>query len=477
MSMSQFPSSSALSQYALMLNDSDSDTLVRTTSETDTESSDSESASAPMIRQRHHVLDDMPEDIKHYWLYKYVLNWHTRSGMDIAKSLHHMATISKSHQREVMYVVQNEPEISLAYTEHAMRVLAEMAIALPPKKKLRVRRHLEATVPVVNEGAINVYNFGKKVKEFAQIYSSVSVNLRTDERKEFNQSEWLQAALQELLNSTSKVNQVRFNFSIRREPLDPRNGRYTIFNKNFHDEFTVVPMLVEDALGWPIKVLSEVGGQLKHNDKDGQKNLIVELMIKNNLKALREIDLLPSTLPITLLDASGARAGGRRVDQSSSGSNFFLLINRNDLTSLSSYLIKKTCALQTLILHDCTLDSSALEELAIGLAKNTSVQTLDLSKNLIRRPGVHGLNTFAGLQTFSQMLAKSNNLLHVNLANCRLRDRGASLLHEALKANPQLQIKLNVRGNMISPDHPIWGDTRVMGNSLNSIEAAVSSYS
>jgi hypothetical protein len=75
------------------------------------------------------------------------------------------------------------------------------------------------------------------------------------------------------------------------------------------------------------------------------------------------------------------------------------------------------------------------------------------------------------------MLAKSNNLLHVNLANCRLRDRGASLLYEALKANPQLQIKLNVRGNMISPDHPIWGDTRVMGNSLNSIEAAVSSYS
>jgi len=475
MSVSQTPSSSALSQCALILNDSDSDSLVRTTSESDSESSGSEPM--PIMRPRQHVLDDMPEDVKLYWLYKYVLNWDASRPIDIAKTLHHMSTISKSHQREVLNVIQNEPEISLAYTAHTMRVLTESAIALPPKKRLRARRYLEKTEQVANEYTINSYNFRKKVKEFAQIYPVASANLSTDERKEFNQPEWLRAAVQELLSSTSKVNQIRFDFSIRREPLDPHNGRYTIFNKNFRDEFTDVPIVVDDSLGSPIKVLSEVGGQLKRNHKDGQKSLIVELIIKNNLKALREIDLLPSILPITLLNASGARAGGRRVDQSSSGSNFFLLINRFDLRSLSVYLAKNPCGLQTLILHDCTLDSSALEELAIGLAKNTSVQTLDLSKNLIRRPGVHGLNTFAGLQTFAQMLAKSNNLLHVNLANCRLRDRGASLLHEALKANPQLQIKLNVRGNMISPDHPIWGDTRVMGNSLNSIEAAVSSYS
>jgi len=216
-----------------------------------------------------------------------------------------------------------------------------------------------------------------------------------------------------------------------------------------------------------MEVLSEVGRQLKHKDK--QKSLVVELLIKNNLRALREIDLLPSTLPITLLDASGARSGGRRVDQSSAGSNFFLLINRFDITSLSMYLAKKPVELRTLILHDCNLDSSALEELSTGLAKNTSVQTLDLSKNFIRRPGVHGLNTFAGLQTFAEMLATSTTLLHVNLANCRLRDRGAALLQEALQANSHLQT-LDLSGNMIPADHPIWGDTRVIGNPIKPVD-------
>jgi len=421
-----------------------------------------------MIRQRQHVLNDMPEDIKQYWLYKHVLNWQTSSAMDIAKSLHHMATISKTHQLEVNHVVQNEPEISLAYTAHAMRVHAEMAIALPPKKKIRARRHLENTGQLVNEYTINVYNFGKKVKEFTQIYSTVSINLSTDERKEFNQPEWLRAAAQEILNPASKVKRITFDFSIHREPLDPRNGRYTIFNKNFRDECHDVPTIDEEGLGSAMKVLSSVAGKIKQSDKS--EGRVIKLIIKNNLTALREIDVLPSTLPIELLDASGARAGGRRVDQSSAGSNFFLLINCFDIKSLSTYLAKKLCELRTLILHDCNLDSSALEELSTGLAKNTSLQTLDLSKNFIRRPGVHGLNTFEGLKAFAQVLATSTNLVYVNLVNCRLRDRGADLLHEALTANSQLQITLNVSGNMISAIHPIWGDTRVIGSAIKPVD-------
>ena len=474
MSISEFPSSSALSQCALMLNDSDSDTLVRTTSETDSESSEGEFAGMPIMRPRQHVLDDMPEDVKHYWLYKYVLNWHTSSPMDIAKMLHRMATISKTHQLEVNYVVQNDYEISLAYTAHAMRVHAEMAIALPPKKKIRARRHLENTGQLVNEYKINVYNFGEKVKEFTQIYSTVSINLSTDERKEFNQPEWLRAAAQELLSPTSKVKRITFDFSIRREPLDPRNGRYTIFNKNFRDEYHDVPTTDEEGVGSAMKVLASVARKIKQSNM-GERP-VIKLIIKNNLTALREIDVLPSTLPIELLDASGVRAGGRRVDQSSAGSNFFLLINRVDIRPLSIYLAKNPCELKTLILHDCNLDSSALEELSAGLAKNTSVKTLDLSKNFIRRPGVHGLNTFAGLQTFAQMLATSTTLNHVNLVNCRLRDLGADLLHQALKANGYLQT-LNLSSNVIPANHPIWGDTRVIGNTLMSIEAAVSSYS
>ena len=172
MSLSENLSSSAQSLHTLVLNDSD--TLERITSKTDSELSSIEQV--PIMMSRQHVLDDMPEDVQLYWLYKYVLNWDASDPKNIAKVLHHMAMISKSHQIEVQNVLANEPEISLAYTAHAMRVLAETAIALPPKERLRVRRHLEATVPVVNEAEINVYNFGKKVKK----HLLLSISARVD---------------------------------------------------------------------------------------------------------------------------------------------------------------------------------------------------------------------------------------------------------------------------------------------------------
>jgi hypothetical protein len=128
-SFSQPLSSSKLSQEAPNLHD---DYSVNSTSEL----SDS-SPPLPIIRSRSHVLAGMPEDIKRYWLYDFILTWNASRPGDIAKTLHHMAAISKEHQQEVIGVVQNEPDIAMGYTAHAMRGLAENAITLLPKEKAR----------------------------------------------------------------------------------------------------------------------------------------------------------------------------------------------------------------------------------------------------------------------------------------------------------------------------------------------------
>lgn len=159
------------------------------------------------------------------------------------------------------------------------------------------------------------------------------------------------------------------------------------------------------------------------------------------------------------------RASSGKFTQTPHRNNLIFLVGAFDLAPLSAYLAKSSCQLTTLILHDCNLDASALTELAAGLEKNTSLKTLDLSKNLVRNPGIAGPHAYDGLMVFASMLATSTSLLHLNLANCSLHDEGATILHEALKANPYLQ-SLNVSGNMISHDHAIWSDTRVIGWSV-----------
>jgi hypothetical protein len=110
-SLSQSLSSSTLSQKTLGHKASDSKTSADELSES--------SSSIPTIRVRSHVLDGMPEDIRRYWLFDFILDWSTSHPADIAKTLHHMAAISKEHQEEVIRLVQNEPDIAMHYIAHA----------------------------------------------------------------------------------------------------------------------------------------------------------------------------------------------------------------------------------------------------------------------------------------------------------------------------------------------------------------------
>jgi len=457
-SFSQPLSSSKSSQEAPNTNDDYSVTSAG-------ELSDS-SPPVPIIRSRSHVLAGMPEDIKRYWLYEFILTWNASRPADIAKTLHHMAAISKEHQQEVIGIVQNEPDIAMDYTAHAMRGLAENAITLLPKEKARARRHLMAKFEgMVNDNDVDAYNFGKKVKDFAELYPTSSVNLGTQERKEFNKPEWLRTVLQEFLNPAIASKRVRFDFSVRQIVMAPLQKRNSIFSQNFRNETAYIPRDVDEVRGSPIRIISELFTKLKKNSKQTYLGPIIELIIKNNITAVHEIDKLPAELHIDLIDASGMRASSGKFNQTPHRNNSLYLVGSFDLAPLSRYLAKNSCQLTTLILHDCNLDTSALTELAIGLEKNTSLKMLDLSKNLIRGPGIAGPHAYDGLMLFTSILATSANLLHLNLANCSLHDEGATILHHVLELHPLLKTTFNVSGNMISHNHAIWDDKRFIGGS------------
>ena len=256
MSLSQPLSSSKSSQEALKLH---ADFSATTTGEL----SDS-SPPLPIIRSRSHVLDGMPEDIKHYWLYDFILNWNASRPADIAKTLHHIAAISKEHQLEVIGIVQNEPDIAMDYTAHAMRGLAENAITLLPKEKARARRHLMAKFEgAVNDNDVDAYNFGKKVKYFSELYPTCFVNLGTQERKEFNKPEWLRAVLQEFLNPALASKRVRFDFSVQQIVLAPLQKRNSIFSQNLRTETIYIPREIDEVRGSAIRIISELFTKLK----------------------------------------------------------------------------------------------------------------------------------------------------------------------------------------------------------------------
>ncbi len=169
-----------------------------------------------------------------------------------------MATISKEHQQEVIELVQNEPDIAMDYTAHAMRELTEMTILLSPKDKSLTRRQLMTRAEgVVSDNDVDICNFGKKVNFFAKLYPTATINLSTNERKEFNHPEWLRAALEEFLNPKLDSKRIRFDFSVQRQILAPLQKRNNIFSDQLLTETTYLPRKIDDIRGSPIRIISE----------------------------------------------------------------------------------------------------------------------------------------------------------------------------------------------------------------------------
>ena len=143
---------------------------------------------------------------------------------------------------------------------------------------------------VVNDNDVDAYNFGKKVKDFVGLYPISSVNLGAQERKEFIKPEWLRAVLQEFFNPAIASKRVRFNFSVQQIVLAPLQNRNSIFSQNRRNKTVYIPREVDEVRGSSIRIISELFNNLKKNSKQTYSGPIIELIIKNNITAVHEID-------------------------------------------------------------------------------------------------------------------------------------------------------------------------------------------
>jgi Ran GTPase-activating protein (RanGAP) involved in mRNA processing and transport len=147
-------------------------------------------------------------------------------------------------------------------------------------------------------------------------------------------------------------------------------------------------------------------------------------------------------------------------------------LSRENVQQLKVAICQNT-ALQHLIVKQSRLDSVGLAEITLGLYRNTSIKTLDLSSNglddsesanmlrelLRRNKTITSIclaeNTFGGYaaaaaRSMLEGLRSNTALQHLNLGGCTLGDRGISLLANTLVTRNAGILELDLRWNGIT---------------------------
>ena len=100
--------------------------------------------------------------------------------------------------------------------------------------------------------------------------------------------------------------------------------------------------------------------------------------------------------------------------------------------SLISEAVRETAKLKILILHDCSITSRGAEDLARGLAQNSSLEKLDISWNYL--VGDDGISHVA------EALKHNKQLKELWISWCGMTDKGAASLACALTVNNSLKM-------------------------------------
>lgn len=123
-------------------------------------------------------------------------------------------------------------------------------------------------------------------------------------------------------------------------------------------------------------------------------------------------------------------------------------------------LILASSSLQDLGLRMNGVHSYALATMAHALSANRTLEKLDLSRNpLCSQPDTKP--SHLGIRALARTLRGDCSVTELDLSFCGIDERGAVLLANALAQNETLQ-RLNLGGNPILSDHPIFKDQRVV---------------
>ena len=165
------------------------------------------------------------------------------------------------------------------------------------------------------------------------------------------------------------------------------------------------------------------------------------------LPGLRSLNLNCFSLQVAICEG--------RLGETKTEKKFAKFVNR-----LATILVGSP-ALEFLGLRGNGIGPRRLLTFARALQKNPVLECLDLSRNpLCRLPNVDRM-IIGGIRAFKKAMVRNTKLTRLNLSFCGIGDQAADELLVALAKNKTLQF-LELTGNVISQDHEIFTDVRVV---------------
>lgn len=124
-------------------------------------------------------------------------------------------------------------------------------------------------------------------------------------------------------------------------------------------------------------------------------------------------------------------------------------------------LLEESPSLRELGLRMNGVDSFALADIADALSGNQVLERLDLSGNPLCTEASDARPSRSGIRGLARALRSGCSLTDLDLSFCGLDDGAADALLQAVARNRKLR-RLNLGGNPIRLDHPIFKDKRVV---------------
>lgn len=392
----------------------DSDALVCSSEE----SGDASGQKAPRMiaggRARAHLFDEMPEDVHRYFIHHFLRG---ETPLETAEIRGLYARISKAHNAE-MIADRQRPEHAWLNKVRSAALIPAMA------RRNRKEKHAQALLAAEIDAL---------AKTHAQLVLPLSA-----------------------LKSKSAQVTALYRVMVADEPKEVVIDYAAPAN----------PWKAKDPYWMPAYRLS---GSWRHLQKllklmqsiprADKRELRIDLLLSNRL-------VEPMVLK-TLLDAGDKVVRTvRKLDLDG------LMISRVEdeylysvelMMRQTAQTLKQLTVLEEFRLCDSVIDSGMLQLLCAGLNGHQRMKVLALGGNLLCRTFGANRKNLLGWTALMAEITGMPALRELDLSRNQVGDEAANILLTTLKLNKKLQ-KVDLRGNHISKDHPIWLDERVIGD-------------
>ncbi len=385
---------------------------------------------------RQHLLDDFEQDFRLNFVSKYITN-ENASPKEQAVHLREYAQISKSHQKEVINLLNSLPAVCLASTRNALPKLATFAKG---EKERKNRFDLAS---------------GELFRNYSHVYADLSTKGGYGYKKFSDFPAGLRRiALTNLLTS-DHVKEFILDVSFDRSLMECNHNYKNLRVKNGSVNISTSRSQLEEEKKLP-EILCKSLEQFSERADKSSFSFGLKCMDQPFKKFL-----VP--LAQTLADCREGLGAITSLDIGSSFSNPNYSYERrrsiedialeNQYADNLSKFIRSNKNLQNLSFGSNAFNNfSALLSVIGSLKESVGLVNLNLSGNYLMFPGGEGEILIKAL---IDSLRDKPSLRYVDLAGCDLGDYAADLLETFLQKNPLVKVCISENSN-ISHSHPIY---------------------